>query len=426
MDWRQKIHIEPPTGWLNDPNGLCFHDGRYHVYYQCCPDDPDGTGLKCWGHYVSTDLLGFEYKGTVLVPDIPEDRTGVFSGSAALYDGKIHLFYTGNVEEEGDYDYVTAGRQGNQIHVVTCDGDNMGPKNVILRPRDYPDYCSCHVRDPKVWLEDGKWNMVLGARTLDDRGGVLFFEAEDPDHWRFTRFVTCDDMGYMWECPDFFDLGGKTFLALSPQGLKHEEFRYQNVFSSGYFSYDRNSDTVADFEEFDYGFDFYAPQTFLDKNGNRVLIGWMGIGDSAYTNPTKALGWQHCLTIPRMLKTAPDGKICQLPVVQYSDEVAPGPFAIRLKDKMSSGSRILAGGALISYADGVLSLSFTDGSGYGRGIRRVKCGMPEDLNIICDTSSIEIFINRGRFVMSSRFYPDKPTSVDCHGCSVDIIGISHS
>ena len=80
--WRQHLHIEPPEGWMNDPNGLCFFDGLYHVYFQYSPGTPEGESTRCWGHYASADLLSWKYEGIVLEADIPEDRDGVFSGSA--------------------------------------------------------------------------------------------------------------------------------------------------------------------------------------------------------------------------------------------------------------------------------------------------------------------------------------------------------
>ena len=82
--WRQTLHIEAPEGWINDPNGLCYFDGFYHLYFQYSPGTPKGEATRCWGHYVSTDLLSWKYKGIVLDPDIPEDKDGVFSGSAVL------------------------------------------------------------------------------------------------------------------------------------------------------------------------------------------------------------------------------------------------------------------------------------------------------------------------------------------------------
>ncbi|MBR4431371.1 MAG: glycoside hydrolase family 32 protein, partial [Clostridiales bacterium] len=111
--WRQNLHIEAPEGWLNDPNGLCYFDGLYHVYFQYSPGTPKGEATRCWGHYVSPDLLSWKYKGIVLYPDIPEDRDGVFSGSAVTFEDHIGFFYTGNVMEEGPYDYVLEGRGAN-------------------------------------------------------------------------------------------------------------------------------------------------------------------------------------------------------------------------------------------------------------------------------------------------------------------------
>ncbi len=423
--WRQSLHLEPPTGWMNDPNGLCYADGKHHVFFQYTPEDADGSGLRRWGHYESADDgKSWEFTGTFLSPDIPEDRTGVFSGSAVVLDGVIHIFYTGNVELEGDYDYVTSGREANQIHVITADGRKAGPKIVILRNSDYPEWCSCHVRDPKVWIEDGRWKMVLGARTLDDKGCVLFYEATDLEHWAYVKSLSVPDFGYMWECPDLFTIEGKAFLGVSPQGLKHEAYRFQNAFSSGYFRVD--GDRLCDFEEFDYGFDFYAPQTFAGKNGDRILIGWMGIGDSSYTNPTVAYGRQHCLTLPRRLSMAPDGSIRQEPVI-HSDLLGKIELIEAKQTKVSAlpcditipsvnGECLLKiEDVQIRYDGSVLVLDLEGAaSGYGRKVRKVKTGSISDLRVICDRSSIEVFADQGRYVMSTRFYPEeKEIGISC-------------
>ena len=84
---RQAFHLEPPRGWLNDPNGLCWFGGRYHVYFQYCPSAADGSGPKCWGHYESPDLLHWTFTGVPLTPDHPRDADGVYSGSAAADGG---------------------------------------------------------------------------------------------------------------------------------------------------------------------------------------------------------------------------------------------------------------------------------------------------------------------------------------------------
>ena len=228
-NWRQKLHLEPVSGWLNDPNGLCFFGGYYHVYFQYAPESPYGKGGKCWGHWQSPDLLNWTFTGTVLRPDIPEDRNGVYSGCAFPDGGILRLFYTGNVKEEGDHDYTTSGRGANVITVSTSNGHTMSEKKVLLRSSDYPSYCSCHVRDPKVWKDANIYRMVLGARTLSDEGCVLFYTSPDLENWSFEKRVSIQDFGYMWECPDLFRIDGREYLSISPQG-----YRMRNTVSRMY------------------------------------------------------------------------------------------------------------------------------------------------------------------------------------------------
>lgn len=100
--FREKLHLMPPVGWLNDPNGLCQMDGVFHAFFQYSPFNAEG-GVKMWGHYTSTNLIDWEYKGVSLYPDQPFDCHGVYSGSAFLEDGTMYLYYTGNVKlEDGD------------------------------------------------------------------------------------------------------------------------------------------------------------------------------------------------------------------------------------------------------------------------------------------------------------------------------------
>ena len=408
MDWKQQIHLEPLYGWLNDPNGLCFDGKDYHVFFQYSPEDPLGRTKRCWGHFVSSDdSESWSFTGITIKPDIPEDIDGVYSGSAVAADGTIHLFYTGNVEKPE--------RKAFQIHVTTSDGISISAKKVILKPEDYPANCSFDVRDPKVWNENGKWKMVLGARIDEDKGAVLLYEADDPDNWHYVKTLTCGNMGYMWECPDIFCIDDEQFLSLSPQGLSHEEFANQNVYSSGYMKLEEGFSGA--FEEYDHGFDFYAPQTFVNEYDERILIGWMGIGDIPYSNPTVEQGRQHCLSIPRKLSIASDGMIRQWPVINHGlygklEEVEEGAVKkvtlpvdiVAMKGDVDYSLSI--GDAVISSSDGVLVLDLTKNDvGRGRTTRKMKIRSLTDLRVIADRSSIEIFANGGRYVMTSRFYP---------------------
>lgn len=415
--WRQLLHLEPPRGWLNDPNGLCWFNGNYHVFFQYAPDDVNGGVKKSWGHYQSPDLVKWEFTGTVLAPDIPEDRSGAYSGSAIIANGVMELFYTGNVKEVGDYDYITSGRGANVIRVSSKDGRSFSEKRVLLRNSDYPEYCSCHVRDPKLWEENGEYYMILGARTLANEGCVLIYKSDDLDEWRFERKISVPDFGYMWECPDMFDVDGQRLLSVSPQGLEHTETANQNLFSSGYFP--MNGDNLGDFEEWDYGFDFYAPQTFSAPDGRRILIGWLGMGDGSYTNPTAQLGWQHCLTLPREITVSKDGAVLQKPIREL-ELLRSGEFAVSdgefkivplpcdLYGKANGSFEITLENALALTYDGkIFRLEFTnDSAGYGRTVRNCAIKKCEDIRIIADISSLEIYLDGGRKVMSTRFYPE--------------------
>jgi beta-fructofuranosidase len=415
-DWRQMLHLEPKSGWLNDPNGLSFFNNKYHVYFQYAPESAYGAGGKCWGHWESPDLLKWRFTGIVLRPDCPDDRSGVYSGCGFVKGDTLNLFYTGNVKEEGDHDYITSGRGANVIRVTTRDGMTMSEKQTLLRNADYPGYCSCHVRDPKVWEENGVYRMVLGARTLDDKGCVLFYRSDDLVKWSFDYELSVPDFGYMWECPDVIDIDGRRFLGISPQGLPHGEAEHQNVYSAGYFRYD---DTLHDFEEWDYGFDFYAPQTFTAPDGRILLIGWMGIGDIPYTNPTAELGWQHCLTLPRELTVRTDGGIYQRPVREYNALKGKPvnlekdgtlktelPFYFASLAPLDKFTLVFEDMLEMSFGDGIFMLRFTNNEiGSGRDVRRVRLGRFMGIEIIADKSSLEIYLNGGEKVMSTRFYP---------------------
>ena len=179
--YAQSFHLTPPVGWLNDPNGLSQLGDTFHAYFQYSPFNAEG-GVKMWGHSTSKDLVIWEYEGTALYPDQPFDVGGVYSGSALVEDGTMHVFYTGNVKREDDteYDYVNSGREANTVYVTSTDGVNFGPKKLVMANADYPGDDTRHVRDPKVWRDGDTYYMVQGARKKDDTGEVLVFSSGMP------------------------------------------------------------------------------------------------------------------------------------------------------------------------------------------------------------------------------------------------------
>ena len=141
---------------------------------------------------------------------------------------------------------------------------------------------------------------------------ILLYESTDLKNWTYkNRITTPQKFGYMWECPDLFEMDGQLYIICCPQGVETQGIDYENVHQVTAMKLDYDFDTdkyeITDIKLFDRGFDFYAPQSFEDESGRRILIGWMGIPDADYTNPTEEAGWQHALTIPRELSVR-DGK----------------------------------------------------------------------------------------------------------------------
>ena len=431
--WRLGLHLMPPTGWLNDPNGLCQFQGVYHVFFQYSPDNPEG-GRKCWGHYTSTDLLEWQYAGIALSPDAEFDRNGVYSGSAVVSEGEMYLFYTGNVKLEGDYNYITDGRQSNTVLTGSEDGLNFGKKKCLMTNEDYPDHLTCHIRDPKVvtgksiGIEDDNFYMFLGARTKDDRGVVLVYKSPDLESWEHTNILTGEKrFGYMWECPDAFMLGEKKILSVSPQGVETRGIDYQNVYQSGYFELDGSFDgtyRLKKFREWDRGFDFYAPQTFLDEQGRRLLIGWIGMpDDQEQCNPTVKDGWQNALTVPREVFLK-DEKVMQYPAEELlslrkeEQTLEPG----KASDKMqcydieitmlenTDMTLVISDGITLCYSrsDKMFTVTFLEEQnlGYGRKSRAVYLDECRSVRILADTTCLEVYLNGGEEVFTTRFYTE--------------------
>lgn len=425
--WRPEFHVAPPTGWLNDPNGLCQKDGIYHAFFQMAPFEPEG-GLKFWGHCISKDMLHWEFQGVPMQPDQPYDCHGAYSGSALVEEDRMYLFYTGNIKQAGDYNYITDGRESNTILAVSRDGGKIESKKLLMTNADYPEDLTCHVRDPKVWKQDGMYYMVQGARTKEEKGVVLVFASEDKYHWNcIHRLESKETFGYMWECPDLYELDGQTILGISPQGVEADGYWYANRYQTvtAVIRGDFRTDGVPEhFRELDGGFDFYAPQTFLTEDGRRILIGWMGMADAEdeYTNRTVEDNWQNVLTLARELSLK-DGIVCQNPVRELEnwwnrEEAFTGQYEGSTTECYELDLKPGTGDVKVTLADGlvlfwdsreyVFKMEFTDSAlGCGRTVRARQMQECADMKVIVDVSCVEVFMNGGKDVFSTRFYPAK-------------------
>jgi len=304
---RPSFHLSARVGWMNDPNGFSYYDGKYHMFYQYHPYDSI-WGPMHWGHAVSTDLLHWEYLPAALAPDESYDRDGCFSGSALMLpDGRQLLMYTG----------VVRGRQqSSEFYEVQTQclavGDGIDyekyEKNPVLDEKDLPQGSSRYdFRDPKMWQkEDGTYCCIIGSRPADGSGQILLYTSPDGFRWEFKSVLVSNNnrFGKMWECPDFFQLDGKWVLLTSPQDMLPQDFEYHNGNGTlcliGDFDEETGTFKEQHDQSIDYGIDFYAPQTVLTPDGRRVMIGWMQNWDTCQQRTENAL-WFGQMSLPREL-----------------------------------------------------------------------------------------------------------------------------
>ncbi|TWE05198.1 beta-fructofuranosidase [Neobacillus bataviensis] len=433
--WRQTFHIQPETGLLNDPNGFSYYNGEYHLFYQWFPLGPV-HGLKYWYHTKSKDLVHWENAGIGIEPSSKFDRHGAYSGSAIEHEGKLHFLYTGNTRDEN---WVRHPYQCLAFMDVNGKINKLEQPVIDHVPYGYTD----HFRDPKVWKAGNEYYAVIGAQRENETGCVVLYRSLDLQNWNFEGELrtSLSSFGYMWECPDYFELQDQGVLIFSPQGLNPNGDMFQNIYQSGYvlgepLDVRTRTLTHGSFQELDRGFDFYAPQTMLAPDGRRILVGWMGLPEMDY--PTDKNGWAHCLTLPRELSIR-GSKLIQQPVKElqglrkqqhkikdvlfdekkvyehfngtsfemicefenFDAEVFGVEFRAGTKEKT-----ILKYDALQKKV--ILDRTFSGepvGEQYGTERKCSVDGSKIKLHLFADISSVEIFINDGEEVFTSRIFP---------------------
>lgn len=426
-------HIRPPYGLLNDPNGLVQFKGSYHVFYQW---NPHGTihETKSWGHVVSNDLVRWRTLPPALEPSEWYDKDGCYSGSAVIHGEELLLFYTGTVKQkEGD-------KKSYQCMASSIDGIHFTKKGPLF---EHPPGYTRHVRDPKVWQdEDGLWWMVVGAQTEDMIGAVLVYSSKDLETWEARGPLMKEPLalGYMWECPDILLFPDKDILLFSPQGLEPEGDFYHNIFQSGYLSGHLDKDGLFEvggspFRELDRGFEFYAPQTFIDDKKRRLMFAWMGAMDPLVEQavPTvRQSGWVHHLSLPRELILEGD-RLIQKPVEelkQLRGNLSPAGATLEkmnLAELPSTESEIIVKWPEGCTEDFKLSLReevvlfyetsrkrlTIERTAWYTGKRETRSVMLKEtlssLQFFLEATTMEVFVNEGKETFSLRYFTQKPS-----------------
>ena len=317
---RPVYHVSPTVGWLNDPNGFSFYNGKYHLFYQYNPYSTRWSSLH-WGHLVSEDLIHWDRLPVVMAPDEEYDNAGVWSGSAvALPDGRHLLMYTGmhvSQLEDGSVDIQQTQclAYGDGVDYEKFEG------NPVIRPEALPEGSSKEdFRDPKLWWDEEEqcFYAVACSRTAHDGGAAVLFRSADAVQWEYVSTLDKSDNkhGTMWECPDFFSLDGTDVLIVSPMEMLAEGLEFHNGQNVAFLlgSYDKKQHTFhrKEIHALDHGLDFYAPQSLLAPDGRRILIAWMQSPENQHSQP-HGIKWFGQMTVPRELSIK-KGKLIQTPV----------------------------------------------------------------------------------------------------------------
>jgi fructan beta-fructosidase len=463
--YRPQFHYTPKINWMNDPNGLVYYEGKYHLFHQYNPFG-NQWGYMSWNHAISDDLVHWKHQ-PVAIPYGKKEEEGIFSGSAVV-----------------DYNNTTGFGDGTRpplvaiytSHYTREDGstwqaqslaysDNGGKTFIKYKENPVLEFDDPDFRDPKViWMEESEqWVMVV---ALPRQHKVQFYASENLIDWVFlSDFGPDGATGGIWECPDLFPL----FVDGNPdyrRWVLHVDMNPGSIAGgsgSQFFIGDWHGDEFIPDEAIsggeviwvDYGTDFYAAITWSDipeEDGRRIWVGWMN--NWMYANQIPTYPWRSAMSIPRSIHLVTiDGEIqaVQRPVKEL--EVLRKNHVQLLNTEVTSGGLFLSNKGITGKAYEIV-IEMEPGSSETVGLKlrvgddeetlvgydsfsktvfvdRTKSGEDDfhrnfsqrndaparlidgkiKLHIFVDWSSVEVFVNDGESVITNRIFPD-PDSQD--------------
>lgn len=434
--FRPQFHFSPPAKWMNDPNGLVYFEGEYHLFYQYNPNDVV-WGPMHWGHAVSPDLVHWENLPIALSPD---DNGTIFSGSAVIDVNNTAGFGANAMVAIYSYNTQTQGV------AYSTDRGRTWTKyagNPVMPALSTPDF-----RDPKVfWHEEtSQWVMVIAAGRE-----AQFYTSPNLTVWTFASRFAAGHVVAIWEVPDIFplEIDGQAKWVLTvgvgadaPAGGNGVQY-FIGDFDGQTYTNDNPTGTTL---WLDYGADNYAGTTWNNEpDGRRLYIGWMN--NWTYGNSIPTSTWRGATTLPREfhLVNTPEGiRLGQAPIAaieqlrtpigtwdnlpissaeQVIDEVQgrtleiiaeiqPGSaerWGLTVQRGENAGTRIVYNPARSSL---LISRSATTSTGnipnfttpFGAPLE--LNGAPLRLRIFVDESSVEVFAQDGLISMTAQTFVD--------------------
>lgn len=446
---RPVYHFTAPKNWLNDPNGLIQWKGTYHLFYQYTPDSPL-SGLKHWGHASSTDLVHWQDHPIAISPTPGSpDEDGIYSGCTVNADGTPMAFYSG---VKGPNQLVCRATSDHQMVTWT-----KNPANPVIAsaPGDLDlvttDDGTIHYRDPSVWREDDTWWMTVGTGITGVGGTVLLYRSDDPAGWDYAGPILIGDAsqqdlvwtGTVWECPQLLPLGDKHVLLIS---VWAEETTYYTAYMVGRYhnqTFEPEHTAILDAGS------FYAPQTFEDEQGRRIMFGWLR--EQRSRDAMASARWNGAMTVPWELNLTGDNQLRYAPVTELQSlradyrhvegvELSPGEpvmladfagDAVEIDARIAPGAATAVGLILrrspvgeeetrIVYepGNGVLWVVRSRSSLDDRVDRerhdmslKLADGESMQLKVFLDRTIVEIVANE-RVMLSERIYPTRDDSLE--------------
>lgn len=444
---RPIFHAIPPANWMNEPHGLFFHKGLYHIFYQKNGNGPYWGRLN-WGHQTSPDLVVWTEQPVALSPDPGGyDREGCWSGCAMIKNGTPNLLYTGvdgasaqMCLAEGNADATVFSKfQGNPV--------------VATPPAPYT---SNDFRDPFIWQENGFFYMIIGTGlgTLGQSGGAtLLYKSTNLTAWQYLDvlhkgFPSTDNSGIFWEVPMFLKFGNKYVLTVQPvpqSGNPARILYWTGSFANEQFSADSTKPNLLEPGDNLLGVTTLPHPTAADQY---LAVGI--IPDILPASEQQKNGWANLMSLPRVWSLSSDGRtLLQKPLpaleklrgANYHAEnvaVAAGQTGflqnisgryLEIRAKIDPGTATRVGLVLAKSDDNVertrifweipfdiLQIERSNSStnfSAPKGTVSTKFsanGQPLDLHIFLDGSVLEVFINETK-ALSTRIFPEKSSSV---------------
>ncbi len=465
--YRPHYHFATPSGWLNDPNGMIYLDGEYHLFYQHHPDSIL-WGPMHWGHTVSRDLVHWQDLPIALAPD---SLGMIFSGSAVIDHQNTAGFGAGAMVAVFTHD--NNNHQSQSLAYSSDKGrtwTKYANNPVLVPPDNTPDF-----RDPKVfWYNDGRstghWVMLLAVNR-----SIWIYRSPDLKQWQKTDEITGRGASSgVWECPELLQLpldgGPQTRWVLvvsvqqgAPAGSSGQQY-FVGDFDGQHFIPAEPADVVR---WADYGADFYAAQAWNEApRGRHIWLAWMNNWD--YARQTPATTWRGAMSVPRELSLVSDThgiqmlqqpiaelRATRIPLGNWSTlTVAPGnnPLANLHGDALDLVARFIVDDTTAASRFGLrvrvgASEQTTVGYNVAKGmlyIDRSHSGQqvpgfaaPQvlalpprngivELHILVDRSSVEVFADGGRAVLTNQIFPDlasQGVELFAEGGSVQILSL---